>query len=55
MASDTEEAEQQNVFFDSVFTRGIGRDQTANITEGKCTNSGQKERTVENVRKYSNT
>lgn len=35
MASDTEEAELQNAFFDSVFTRGIGSDQTANITEGK--------------------
>ena len=57
MASDTKEAELQNAFFDSVFTRGIGSDQTADVTEGewyKLKLKG-KNRKVKDVRKYSNT
>lgn len=55
MASDTEEAELQNAFFDSVFTRGTN-DQTAYITEGKKYKFWLKgkNRKVKNVIKYSN-
>lgn len=57
VTSDTEEAELQNAFFDSVFTKGIGSDQTANLTEGKWYKFRlkRKNRKVKDVRKYSNT